>query len=267
MKQISLSIEELIYCFYSEGFFEQGNALKQVYFGELDDEKMDLLLQVTCRSLLARNLLDYKNHKFSLVEDLASFIAVLNYSEQSIKASRHSVDGAEESLSFHFRDDKIIKQSLHYDEQVHRFTSITLQEASQMVAEFYRVETGQENTEIAVSITQGEFEELLARLHDNNKQFDAPTLQGDLKQFDQILKETNGLLNTLLFLEFNEEKEPLAKNVVMFTNKAEGNWLIEKRGHFFELKRCNMGMLERLLKENLSISTQNNEKETVIHGK
>lgn len=63
MNNISLSIEELIYCFYSEGYFEHGNALKQVYFGELDDEKMDLLLQISTRSLLSKDLLVYKNHK------------------------------------------------------------------------------------------------------------------------------------------------------------------------------------------------------------
>src|SRR5690606_4921674 len=85
MEQISLSIEELIYCFYSEGYFEQGNALKQVYFGDLDDDKMDLLLQITCRSLLAKNLVDYQNHKFTLSDELAQIISTLNYSEQSIK--------------------------------------------------------------------------------------------------------------------------------------------------------------------------------------
>ncbi|MGA9227633.1 MAG: hypothetical protein WB217_14915, partial [Mesobacillus sp.] len=93
MNHLSLSIEELIYCFYSEGFFEQGNALKQVYFGDLDDEKMDLLLQITTRSLLSKRLLVYKDHKFTLVEDLAQIITTLNYSDQSIKASRHKSGG------------------------------------------------------------------------------------------------------------------------------------------------------------------------------
>jgi hypothetical protein len=252
MNQISLSIEELIYCFYSEGYFEEGNALKQVYFGDLDDEKMDLLLQISCRTLLAKELLDYQDHKFTLKKGIAEIISALNYSEQSIKASRHSSQGGEESLSFHFKDSSIIKHSLHYDEQVHTFAFVSLQEVSSLVHDFYRV--GEGDADLEMLMTQGELEEMLSSLQDNGKQFDAPQLTGARKQFNQILQDTNGRLNTLLFLEFNDDKEPLAKNVVMFTNNPNNNWIIEKQGELFDIKSGNKGTIDTLLERNLSNS-------------
>ncbi|WP_052352848.1 hypothetical protein [Neobacillus dielmonensis] len=253
MNQLSLSIEELIYCFYSEGFFEQGNALKQVYFGDLDDEKMDLLLQITCRSLLAKNVLSYKDHKFTLIPELSEVISILNFSELSIKGSRHSAAAEEESLSFHFGKNRIIQHVLQYDEQVHTFTSVELDEVSRILGEFYHVGTEPVLSDSSCSLTQEEFEELLSILEDNNKQFDRPTFHGEKELFYRILKETNGLLNTLLFLEFNDQKEPVAKNVVMFTNKQEQNWQIEKTDGLFNVKPCNQSMIQRLLEENVMV--------------
>lgn len=248
MKRVSLSIEELIYCFYSEGYFEEGNALKQVYFGDLDDEKMDLLLQISCRTLLAKELLDYQNHKFTLTAEIAEVISALNYSEQSLKASRHSAGEGEESLSFHFKDNRIIKHTLHFDEQVHSFAFVSLPEVSDLIHEFYRV--GEEAAGSPISMTQGELEEMLSSHQDNGKQFDAPQLTAARKQFKQILQKTNGRLNTLLFLEFNDAKEPLAKNVVMFTNLPNHNWIIEKQGDLFDIKPGNKGAIDSLLERN-----------------
>ncbi|GHH99838.1 hypothetical protein [Neobacillus kokaensis] len=263
MEQISLSIEELIYSFYSEGFFEQGNALKQVYFGDLDDEKMDLLLQISCRSLLAKNLLDYKNHKFTLTDNLAKIIAILNYSEQSIKLSRHSAEQSEETYSFHFGEGRIIKHTLHFDEQVHMFTTVTSEEVSCMISDFYRIGKGEEADNTTISITQEEFEELLSALNDNKKQFDLRLLSEEKKRFYQILKETDGFLNTLLLLEFTDTKEPLAKNVWMFTNRLENNWMVEKQGENFIIKPCDEMTIKSLLEKDVFL---NKEKEMTNYG-
>lgn len=45
MNQFTISLEELIFCFYSEGFFEQGMSLKQAYFPEVEDEQLDFYLK------------------------------------------------------------------------------------------------------------------------------------------------------------------------------------------------------------------------------
>lgn len=267
MIKISLSIEELIYCFYSEGYFEQGSALKQVYFGELEDEKMDLLLQITCRSLLAKKLVNYENHKFTLSDELTNIISTLNYSEQTIKASRHAEYGnKEEQMSFHFGEKGIIQHVLMFDEMVHEFSIVTLEDVSNALCKYYRIGKSMENNNYnAFKLTQKEFEQMLLSLTDNRSKFDLPLFKGAKKQFKDILDETNGLLNTLLFLEFNEHKEPFATNVIMFTNSKNNNWIIEKRGSLFELQPANARCVDLLLKGNIIAFKK--MKEGLAHGK
>ncbi|MCC3357866.1 hypothetical protein [Bacillus sp. REN16] len=253
MEQISLSIEELIYCFYSEGYFEQGNALKQVYFGELDDDKMDLLLQITCRSLLAKKLVHYENHKFTLSDELADIVSTLNYSEQSIKASRHANGGkGEEQISYHFGKTGIIQHELIFDEMVHVFTFVSMKDVSESISEYYRVGNASGSRQDPLHLTQAEFEELLLALNDNKSKFEQPPLKEEKKPFNAILEETNGLLNTLLFLKFNENKEPYATNIVMFTNRAKDNWIIEKKDDLFEVQPCHTKSINLLLENNVS---------------
>ncbi|WP_102261132.1 hypothetical protein [Mesobacillus jeotgali] len=263
MDKISLSIEELIYCFYSEGFFEQGNALKQVYFGDLDDEKMDLLLQISTRSLLSKSLVSYKNHKFTLVEELADIIAILNYSDQSMKVSRHDGEGGEEAVSYHLRGDRLIQHSLFYDEQVHVFSSVTLDEASDLVSDFYYIQGDRETGTNGFSLSQQEFESMIDSLENNSALFEQQKYEGSKNDFYQSLKESNGLLNTLLFFEFNEAKEPEVTTLVLFTNNPANNWMIEKREQDFYLIPCNREMIKMLIEDNIEVKV----KETVSDGK
>ncbi|WP_079508673.1 hypothetical protein [Mesobacillus jeotgali] len=249
MNKISLSIEELIYCFYNEGYFEHGNALKQVYFGDLNDEKMDLLLQITTRSLLSKSLLVYENHKFMLVEELSEVISMLNYSEQSIKASRHGQNGGEESVSFHFNGKTVLQHSLHFDEQVHVFEKVSAEAAAEVISSFYRISDHSRNS--GFELSQAEFEQMLDSLEDNQKLFELPALQGEKQGFYETLKSTNGLLNTLLFMEFTEQKEPVAKNVVLFTNESKNNWVIEKYEDVFTINQCTSSKVIQLIKENV----------------
>lgn len=255
MEQISLSIEELIYSFYSEGFFEQGNALKQTYFGDLADDKMDLLLQASCRSLLAKKLLNYKNHKFTLTKELANVISSLNYSNQSVKASRHQREDGEESVSFHFGENGIIQHSLLFDGQVHCFEKVYLEEVSMNIGDFYRVAEDVAVSEHTIMLSQLELEEMLAFVSDNKKQFENPKFEGSKSHFFEILKKTEGLLNTLLFFEFTEQKEPVVTDVVMFTNNSELNWQIEKEpeDETFKIKESNVSLINNLLKKNIKM--------------
>lgn len=260
MNHFSLSIEELIYCFYSEGFFEQGNALKQVYFGDLDDEKMELVLQVSTRSLLAKNLLHYKKHKFALMDELAAVISALNHSEQSIKLSRHGEDGSEETVSYHVSEGQLYEHTLKFDEQVHVFKMVTLEHVASSISEFYNVveETAAEET--VFSISQEEFETMLDALSDNQKLFELPNLQGGKQGFYQTLKETSGKLNTMLFLEYSRNNQPEAKNMILFTNASQENWVMEKVNDDFTVTRGYQELIKKLVQENLQ------EKETMKNG-
>jgi hypothetical protein len=264
MDKISLSIEELIYCFYSEGFFEQGNALKQAYFEELNDEKMDLLLQIATRSLLSKDLVSYKDHKFTIVERLTKIISILNHSEQSIKVSRHDGSGGEEAFSFHFTGDTFVKHSLYFDQQVHVFSTVNLEEVITTISDFYRIGNDEDVSNQELSLSKLEFEEMIDSVNSNKIMFESPSIQGAKKQFFQSLLETRGLLNTLLFFEFNDKGEPEVKSLILFTNMPERNWNIENIGEVFYVKASNRDVIKNLVTKNIQNSE---EKETVNYGK
>ena len=76
-------------------------------------------------------------------------------------------------------------------------------------------------------------------------------MHGDKQQFYQTLKTTNGMLNTLLFMEFTEQKEPVAKNVVLFTNDRKNNWIIEKNEDVFYMNQCDRSKVDQLIEENV----------------
>lgn len=247
MKTISLSIEELIYSFYSEGLFEQGNSLKQVYFNEISDENMDLLLQISCRTLLAKDLLVYENHKFELVPELKSVIHTLNFSEKSLKASRHKNGGKEESVSYHFTESGFLKHSLLYDEQVHRFDTVGKDEMLMDLSEFFHLQ--KEGSDTYQIIHSEELEGMLTYVTENSSQFDSFQVRTELDLFYRVLERTNGQLNTLLLFEFDEKKEPYVKDLVLLTNGTEGNWMLLQHGPNYKLIKGSSSKLESFVME------------------
>lgn len=261
MKTISLSIEELIYSFYSEGLFEQGNSLKQVYFNEISDESMDLLLQISCRTLLAKDLLVYEKHKFELEPELKSVIHTLNFSEKSLKASRHRSGGKEESVSYHFIENGFLKHSLLYDEQVHRFDSVEKGDMLDELTEFFHLQT--EGSDAYHSISSEELEGMLTYITENNRQFDSFQVRGELDLFYRVLEKTNGQLNTLLLFEFDEKKEPSVKDLVLLTNDVEGNWMLLQDGTDYNLIKGSSSKLEAFMMKSGSPKTTE-EKENVL---
>lgn len=261
MKTISLSIEELIYSFYSEGLFEQGNSLKQVYFNEISDENMDLLLQISCRTLLAKDLLVYENHKFELMPELKSVIHTLNFSEKSLKASRHKTGGKEESVSYHFTENGFLKHSLLYDEQVHRFDTVERDDMLIDLLEFFHLQ--KEGSDANQTISSEELEGMLTYITENNRQFDSLQVRAELNQFYRVLEKTNGQLNTLLLFEFDEKKDPTVKDLVLLTNDADGNWMLLQNGPDYNLVKGSSSKLEAFVMESGSPKTTE-EKESVL---
>ncbi|MEH7571836.1 hypothetical protein V7176_09495, partial [Cytobacillus firmus] len=63
MNTIQLSIEELIFSFYSEGLYEQGISLKETYFPALQDSELKLMLEFAARSLLAKDMAEVFNNQ------------------------------------------------------------------------------------------------------------------------------------------------------------------------------------------------------------
>lgn len=86
---------------YSEGFFEQGMALKQAYFPEIEDEQLGALFEAACRSLLAKDAAEYRNHQYRLKDEYCPFIHVLNDADYTVKLSKFNGQGAEQNVSCH----------------------------------------------------------------------------------------------------------------------------------------------------------------------
>jgi hypothetical protein len=266
MNTKSLSIEELIYSFYSEGFFEQGNALKEHYFGDLSEEKMDLLLQITCRSLLAKNYLTYHQHKFELKEDLKQLIASLNYSDKSVKASKHNKNGKEDSISFNFTQKGIIKHSLIFDEQVHQFHSV---EYSEVVKELTGFFGGNDESRVVESnnvVPAAILEEMMDSITENKNRFDLIEISAELKPLYNCLVETDALLNTLIIFEFNEKKEPTLTDISLLTNDTSENFMMVQNGEVYEVSRCTFASIDSFLKKGLNTDTKT-EKEQLSYEK
>lgn len=247
MQKFSLSIEEVIFSFYSEGYFEQGNALRQVYFGEVSDEKLELMLETANRSLLSKDLLIYKNRKFTLVDDLKEIVIFINSAEQTVRASKHGDQNDEDAASYHIGDSMVIKQYTKYDDQVHVFEKITHQNVIDDLVEFFHVEKEKPLSNSVLNLTQEEFEGLLEIFNSNDKQFDLPQFEGEMDQFFKVLWQSKGKLNTLMFIEFSEKNEPIVDTVILFTDNKEKNYEIEKVGDNFNIKLSSRTSMNELL--------------------
>ncbi|TKH06709.1 hypothetical protein FC678_23325, partial [Peribacillus simplex] len=108
MNTIQLSIEELLFSFYSEGLFEQGMSIKGAYFQTLQDAELKLMLEIASRSLLAKDMLKEVNNQYKLKDEFAAYIHTLNNAESTVKASKHQPDlNGEDSIAFHFKNGEV----------------------------------------------------------------------------------------------------------------------------------------------------------------
>jgi hypothetical protein len=250
--KIALSIEELIYCFYSEGLFEQGNGLKQMFLDGITDEQMDLTLQIVCRTLLSKGFIRYENHKFVLREDISRIILALNYSERTIRASKHD-EGKERAISFHVTGDQVYRHTTEHEGQVHLLEDTELSAINYEVSSLFNILENGIAGNTRIELTQAELEELIVMIDGSEEQWvhyvrDCPTEQ---RMFVKSLKEAGGLLNTLLFLEYNEDREPTVQDVALFPNNLQGKWAIVKEKDMYIVTECNQTILQHLIENRL----------------
>lgn len=168
MKQFTISIEELLFCFYSEGFFEQGMALKQAYFPEIEDEQLGALFEAACRSLLAKDAAEFRNHQYRLKDEYCPFIHVLNDADYTVKLSKFNGQGAERNVSCHLSKFGTYSHELLFDEQVHRITKLESNEGLlTKTDEFLHIVEEENNRGLLLRLTSNEFEKLLEGASDN----------------------------------------------------------------------------------------------------
>ncbi|MBB3110993.1 hypothetical protein FHS18_003061 [Paenibacillus phyllosphaerae] len=254
--KITLSLEELIYAFYSEGLFEQGNALKATYFQELSDEQMDLLLQVTCRSLLAKDYLAYSNHKFMLKPEVAAMIGVLHHADHSLQASKFREGGGQETLSVHLAQSGTYAHFLRYEGQVHVVERLEEGEAAERLGSFFDLPELPSAGESVTKLTQVQLETLLSLIDGQPEELAeyASNLPGAEKQkekFLQALTASKGRMNTLIGFEFDANNEPIVAEMLMMLGDSSASWMVAKTDEQFFVQTCSKEALVHKLSKTI----------------
>ncbi|MCI3920633.1 hypothetical protein MO973_10350 [Paenibacillus sp. TRM 82003] len=251
--KIALSVEELIYCLYSAGYFEQGNGLKQVYLEGVTDEQMDLALQIVCRTLMAKGYLRYENRTFILRSDVADIVSRLNDSERTVRASKHRGE-REQAVSFHVSGQEAYRHDQEHDGQVHVFRRVDIADIAREVSGLFQIRASIADPARTFELSQADFEELLGAIDaKDDEAWEAYCASCPIERqpFARDMKEAEGRMNTLLFLEFDDRREPSVQELAMFPNGAENGWIIVKSGDAFVVADVDEEALRRKITREL----------------
>ncbi|MDR4434909.1 hypothetical protein [Bacillus tequilensis] len=231
MKQFTISIEELLFCFYSEGFFEQGMALKQAYFPEIEDEQLGALFEAACRSLLAKDAAEFRNHQYRLKDEYCPFIHVLNDADYTVKLSKFDEQDAELNVSCHVSKFGTYSHELLFDEQVHRVTKLESAEGLLMKTdEFLHIAETENNSDLLLRLTSNEFEKLLEGASDTPSSLKAflekHDHQEDVTRFVNDLALRKGKMDTLMRLVYDKDNSPEVADMALVLPGSRHTWLV-----------------------------------------
>lgn len=257
MKKISLSIDELIYGFYSEGLFEQALGLRGTFFEELNDDQFELVLQSSCRSLMSKELLDYdqQQHRFQLNKEASALIQSLNYSPLSLKLSKFESDGGQDSISIHLPKGEGICHSVIHEGQVHVFEILTQGEIVLKLQEYFSLKDMGASTEKVLEMKQAEFEEMLTLAEEAPSRL-AVYLQGltnhpEASMFADAISYLNGKMNSMIVLGFNENNEADIKGVHFVISDPVSSWVIKKNDETYEVWSGGKSVLSNLVESKI----------------
>ncbi|MEC1259066.1 hypothetical protein P9D34_01150 [Bacillus swezeyi] len=230
MDTLKLSIEELIFCFYSEGLFEQGMSLKQAYFPDMTEEQLEFMFEISCRSLLAKDVLEYKAHQYKLKEPCKPFIQALNDADYTIKASKFS-DEAEESVSYHVASQGLFAHQLIHEQQVHHISSLSSKEdILEQTVQFLNIKEEQEAKGTVLTLQNDQFEQLLKGASEERlladeflvKYADHP----HAKAFIQDLVFRQGKMDSVMLVEYGLDNTPDVRDLMFVIPGAEHTWFV-----------------------------------------
>ncbi|MCY9375339.1 hypothetical protein MOF34_09370 [Bacillus sp. T17B1] len=231
MKQFTISIEELLFCFYSEGFFEQGMALKQAYFPEIEDEQLGALFEAACRSLLAKDAAEYRNHQYRLKDEYCPFIHVLNDADYTVKLSKFDEQGQEQNVSCHVSKFGTYSHELLFDEQVHSIKKMDSSDGLlSKTSEFLNIIDAEDNIESIITLTSTEFELLLEGASDTPTHLKEFLVkhehQEDITRFVNDLASRKGKMDTLMRLVYDKDNSPEVADMAFVLPGSRHTWLV-----------------------------------------
>ncbi|MEG7283505.1 hypothetical protein [Bacillus sp. 0909A] len=231
MNQFTISLEELIFCFYSEGFFEQGMSLKQAYFPDIEDEQLGFLFEAACRSLLAKDAVEYRNHQYRLKDEYCPFIHVLNDADYTVKLSKFDEQGSERNVSCHVSKFGTYSHELLFDEQVHSIKKIESSDGLlTKTAEFFNIIDTGDKSESILTLTSNEFEILLEGASETpsylKEILEKHDYQEDITRFINDLALRKGKLDTLMRLSYDKDNAPEVDDMAFILPGTRHTWLV-----------------------------------------
>ncbi|MBM7606310.1 hypothetical protein JOC75_004358 [Metabacillus crassostreae] len=262
MNTIQLSIEELIFSFYSEGLFEQGISIKEAYFPELQDSELKLMLEFASRSLLAKDMIKEVQNQYKLKDEFTSYIHTLNYTDYTVKASKHQSDlSSEESISFHFRNGEAYLHNTLYDNQVHSISKLSEEEILLVISSFFQFQTINKQSEVLFQLRSEEFEELLKDVSTSKSILESVIHKWVSKKgniildFLNSLAIRNGKMDSLLNLKYDSDNKPELMDIYFIIPGKTECWLVIRDQNLdLNIQMINELSINKLLFNNKVIS-------------
>lgn len=230
MDQLSLSIEELIFSFYSEGYFEQGMSLKEAYYPDVEDERLGFLFEIACRSLLAKGVLEFRNRQYRYKAEYRHFIQAMNDASYTVKASRFRDLDEEISTSFHTTQAGVYAHHTLYDQQVHQIRKLSGdQQAEEQVTAFFNIQMN-DHPEPVISLQAEEFEMLLEQASEAKNEWPSFLNQAEnqelVKAFVSDVQKRKGKMDSLMKVVYDKNNTPDVESMIFVIPGENRSWLV-----------------------------------------
>ncbi|MGV2540094.1 hypothetical protein [Bacillus pumilus] len=230
MDQLSLSIEELIFSFYSEGYFEQGMSLKEAYYPDVEDERLGFLFEIACRSLLAKGVLEFRNRQYRYKGEYRHFIQAMNDASHTVKASRFGDVDEEVSTSFHTTQMGVYAHHTLYDQQVHQIQKLKDdQQAEEQVTAFFNIQMSDHPAPV-ITLQAEEFEMLLEQASEAKNEWPSFLHRAENEELVQAfvsdVKARKGKMDSLMKVVYDKNNTPDVESMLFVIPGEEQSWLV-----------------------------------------
>ncbi|MFB6768100.1 hypothetical protein FBF75_09105 [Bacillus sp. S2(2019)] len=230
MDQLSLSIEELIFSFYSEGYFEQGMSLKEAYYPDVEDERLGFLFEIACRSLLAKDVLEFRNRQYRYKEKYRHFIQAMNDASHTVKASRFGALDEEVSTSFHTTQAGVYSHHTLYDQQVHQIHKLKDdQQTVEQVTTFLNIHMSEHLTPV-INLQAEEFELLLEQASQGNDDWPSFLNKAEnqelVRAFVSDVRVRKGKMDSLMKVTYDKNNTPDVESMIFVIPGQKHSWLV-----------------------------------------
>ncbi|MGM0923960.1 MAG: hypothetical protein ACQEWW_22590 [Bacillota bacterium] len=258
MKTIKLSLEELIFSFYSEGLYEQGIQLKDTFFSELNDRELQMLLEIASRSLMAKDMIREINGHYKLKEEFSEYVQILSHADLSVQISNFSSDlTKEEALSIHIKDEKAFAHEVHFDQQVHTISRLSNEEAANLITGKLSEKNIPQERTIVAEMSNDDFEKLLEEVSLTDQlsavinQWTSHLQTDDTVFFGSFLVDLfsrKSKLNTMMLLSYDKDNNPDVTDLCFVVPGKQNDWVITRnQENRFNLERASKDFLESFI--------------------